>query len=189
LEEINQYLRSLLSRATELKTSLSRIDVRHPELNESFANRLAVVSQQCSAIYADLYTNPQYDGVRAAATSALIQPLQGGYDPSVTLRTKPIVELDDYEKTLITNFNQTNNGLTQSQMETYLLSYHEGFSQLHQFIVNSINEATVDTTMTTTAQVSSAMAARAGQHGLTQDELALQTQLRAIQTAQIFKPD
>jgi len=99
--EFGSFLKSLQARAIDIRNSLEKLSFRavHEASWPVLLKRFSVIAMQIQSLYEELFNTGVADlsgEKRLAAHSVLIPNLQN-YDPTRTLRTKPLFEVEREE--------------------------------------------------------------------------------------------
>jgi len=139
------YLHQIRMRAADLSSSLNNLinTQQHQQQWTDKLPKLSIITTQIQTLYEELFTNPQFELSRSAASACLVYPLVSGYSPVEQLRIKPIPEIEQQQLTVLQRFNQTidpitgltNEGLTGEEIASRLNDYNAGCLELHSLSV------------------------------------------------------
>jgi hypothetical protein len=105
LDEYNMYLRTLQTRARDISHSISRLHLRERAPNwPRLLSQFSAIASQMQALYDELLTSERSWPARQHAAASLFHPLSPQYNPSSSLRVKPVLELETLEQSCFSAF-------------------------------------------------------------------------------------
>lgn len=99
------YLRSLQTRAMDISQTISKLQLREraphwPRLLSQFA----VLTSQLQTLYEELLTTERSWSGRLHSSLSLFHPLSPHYNPATALRIKPVLEIEELERSCFEQF-------------------------------------------------------------------------------------